>query len=351
MAILYMDGFDAADYTQRWNISQEHGSFAPTLGLVTGRFGTGQAVSIKSSGSSQAGGLAHAITASTTFRFGAAVCVTAISPGDFPLLVIPGLGGTVGNITVQGTSMGSIVVRKHSSSYGAWQTISSTIIATSSENYSINQWFYFEVEYTPGSNPNGRVIVRKNGNVIIDFTGDTRSTTAITKSDAIIIAGGYSAGPTVYWDDIYVNDSAGAQNNTFMGDVEVKLLSPNGNGAHSDFVGSDSNSTDNYDLINDATFTDYVESSTVGAKDSYLLENVSNVNVHAVQSVVRGAQAGGGMAAIKPFVRVSGVDYPGSTQYLGQQTVSMNIYEVNPATATVWTDNDINGTEVGVEVV
>lgn len=351
MAILCMDGFDAGDYTQRWNISQEHGSFAPTLALITGRFGTGQAVSIKSTGSSQGAGLARAMTPSSTFRFGAAICVTGISPGDFPLLVIPGLGGTVGNITIQGTSMGSIVVRKHSASYGAWQTISSTVIATSSENYSINQWFYFEVEYTPGSNPNGRVIIRKNGNTIIDFTGDTRSTTSIVKSDAIIIAGGYSAGPTVYWDDIYINDSTGAQNNAFMGDVEVKLLSPNGNGSHSQFVGSDGNSTDNYDLINDTTYTDYVESSTVGAKDSYLLDNVSNVNVHAVQSVVRGAQAGGGMAAIKPFVRISGVDYLGATQYLGQQTVSTNIYELNPATSTAWTDNDVNGTEVGVEVV
>jgi hypothetical protein len=57
------------------------------------------------------------------------------------------------------------------------------------------------------------------------------------------------------------------------------------------------------------------------------------------------------MAAIKPFVRVGGVDYSGQTQYLGQQTVSTNVYEVNPATATTWTDNDVNATEVGVEVV
>lgn len=351
MAILYMDGFDAADYTQRWSVSQESPAYPPTLALVTGRFGSGQAVSIKATHTSSPSGLAKSFTASTTFRFGAAICITAASAGDFPLFVIPGLGGTVGNITIQGTTLGTFVVRRHSTSYGPWQTIGSAVIATSSGNYSVGQWFYFEIEYTPGSNPNGRIIIRKNGVVIVDFTGDSRSTTAITKSDAIIIAGGYSNGPAVYWDDIYINDSTGAQNNAFMGDVEVKLLSPNGNGAYSQFVGSDSNSTDNFDLINDTTLTDYVESSTVGAKDSYLLDNVSNVNVHAVQSVIRGAQAGGGMAAIKPFVRVGGVDYPGQTQYLGQQTVSTNVYEVNPATSTTWTDNDVNATEVGVEVV
>lgn len=353
MALLYMDGFDTGDYSQRWTTAVENATYPPVISLVTGRFGYGQAISLKGGHDNFTGGIAKSFLSSTaTIRFGGAVKLATTPSEDFPLLFIPAFAGSFGNICLKATTAGGLVLIRQGSAYGTWQFVSgSTTLAAASEGLAVGQWAYLEVEYLPASNPTGRFILRKNGTVILDYSGDTRSSTSVTKPDMIILTGGFSPAPTIYWDDFYIADTSGSYNNTFKGDVEVRALTPNANGTYSQFTGSDGNSTDNYDLINDTTYTDYVESSTVGQKDSYQLEDVSNMNVHAVQSVVRGAQTSGGMAAVRPFVRVGSTDYPGTTQYLGQQNVSTNIFEANPATSAAWTAADVNGTEVGIEVV
>ena len=353
MALLYMDGFDTGDYAQRWLLAVQSAANQPVISLATGRFGYGQVVTIRSSHASFTGGLVRNFNVSgSTVRVGVAINMSATPSNNFPLISFPAFGGSLANVYLQATTTGSLVLVKQSSNYDMWQfTTAATYLVTATEGLIANQWAYLEIEYTPGSNPNGRFIVRKNGLVIMDYTGDTRSSTSITKPEMVMIAGGYSGGPTVSFDDFYIADTSGTQNNAFLGDIEVRALAPNGNGTYSQFAGSDGNSVDNYAIINNTTYTDYVESSTVGQKDSYQLADLSGVNVKAVQSVVRGAQASGGMAAVRPFLRIGTTDYPGTTQYLGQQTISTNIFETNPATSAAWTQTDVNGTELGIEVV
>jgi hypothetical protein len=348
-----MDGFDTGDYAQRWMTVAENATLPAVINLVSGRFGYGQAVSLEGAHSNFTGGLAKSfLSATATIRFGMAVKLTEAPSEEFAFILIPGFAGSYANMFIKVTTAGGLVAVRHSSNNSMWTiNVGTTILAAASEGLPLNQWAYLEVEYLPASNPTGRIIIRKNGTIILDYTGDTRSTTSVTKPDMIVISPGYSPAPTIVIDDFYLTDTSGSYNNTFKGDVEVRALAPNGNGTYSQFTGSDGNSVDNYDLINDTTYTDYVESSTVGNKDSYQLEDVSGVNIHAAQSVVRGAQTSGGMAAVRPFVRVGSTDYPGGTQYLGQQNVSTHIYEVNPATSAAWTAGDINNTEVGVEVV
>lgn len=353
MALLYMDGFDQGDYAQRWTTAVSNSTYPPVINLVPGRFGYGQAISIEGGHSNFTAGIAKSfVSATATIRFGVAVKLTEVPSEPFPIIMIPAFAGSFGNIHLQGTVAGGLALILQSSIYDMWQfTTGNTTLATASEGLSVGQWAYLEIEYLPAANPTGRFILRKNDIIILDYTGNTRSSTSITKPDMIVLTGGFYPAPTIHFDDFYLLDTSGSYNNAFKGDVEVRALAPNGNGNYSQFTGSDGNSVDNYDLVNDATYTDYVESSTVGQKDSYQLENLSGVNVHAVQSVVRGAQTSGGMAAVRPFVRVGSTDYPGATQYLGQQNISTNIYEVNPATSTPWTETDVNGTEVGIEVV
>lgn len=352
MALLFMDGFDTGDYAQRWSVAVSNSTYPSAINLVTGRFGYGQAISIEGGHSNFTGGIARSFLSSTaTIRVGVAVKMTEAPSEEFPLIMIPALAGSFGNMFIKVTVAGGLAAVLQSSTYDMWQIVTgTTTLAVASEGLSVNQWAYLEVEYLPATST-GRVIVRKNGIVVLDYTGTTRSSTSVTKPDMVVLIGGFSPAPTMHFDDFYITDTSGSYNNTFKGDIEVRALAPNGNGNYSQFVGSDGNSTDNYDLINDTTYTDYVESSTVGQKDSYQLENLTGMNVHAVQSVVRGAQASGGMAAIRPFVRIGTTDYPGGTQYLGQQNVATNIFEANPATSTTWTANDINNAEVGVEVV
>lgn len=75
-----------------------------------------------------------------------------------------------------------------------------------------------------------------------------------------------------------VDDTAtsGAAWNDFPGEPTVTGILPNGNGNSSQLVGSDADSVDNYQHIDETTTndTDYVESPTDGNKDTYTYGNV-----------------------------------------------------------------------------
>lgn len=95
------------------------------------------------------------------------------------------------------------------------------------------------------------------------------------------ISYGVQGGCTIV-DDVYLCNGAGSRNNDFLGDCHVAAFLADGNGAHSDWVGSDGNSSDNYALLNPTTDTGYVETSTPGAIDTYTFEDAAGTDVFGV---------------------------------------------------------------------
>lgn len=142
-----------------------------------------------------------------------------------------------------------------------------TLLATSTLPVQPGQWVHLDHRVTI-ADAGGRVVVKLNGDTVIDFTGDTRNG-ANASADRVRLNG---VGASYYrFDDVVLCDANGAVNNDHPGDCAVSGLLPNGNGTTSQLVGSDGNSVDNYLLVDDATpaTADYVESSTVGDKDTY----------------------------------------------------------------------------------
>lgn len=351
MALIYMDGFDAGDHAPRWTTVSSNPGWTTTRTLTTGRLGTGQALQVASSSTSAVGvdtaGVTRYFTAAPTLYFGAAVMVNYSGAGS-QLLHFGGFGG-YGNIGIWLSASLGITVWRHVSAF-EWSTSSGTGLASASEGLVVNQWAYLEVMVTV-ADVGGRVVIKKNGNTILDYTGDTRSHASVTGTDHVILAGNTNNVRFATWDDIYIADSTGTNNNDFLGDIQVSVLTPNGNGTYSQLTGSDGNSTDNYLLVNDAlTPASYVEGVTVGNKDSYALSDTTGVDIKAVQTAIQGDQVDAGAAAINPFLRVSGVDYMAPTQNLGQGTVNTHVFDVNPATSSPWTQTDINNTELGIEI-
>ena len=89
------------------------------------------------------------------------------------------------------------------------------------------------------------------------------------------------------FDDVYLVDTS-APNGDFLGDVRVAYLAPNGNGASSQFVGSDLNSVDNYLLVDEVPAnddTDYVQSDVLNNIDTYALADLP-ANAGVVKSVM-----------------------------------------------------------------
>jgi hypothetical protein len=149
-------------------------------------------------------------------------------------------------------------------------------------------------------------------------------------------------------------DSTGSANNTYPGDIAVIRRLPNANGTYSQFTGSDGNSVNNYQQVDEAPSdtSDYNYATTSAQKDSYGVEDLpaATISVVGVRAVAKCAKSGAGLAGMSVFVRENGTDtfgpdVPLSTSFSWQGD---EIREVAPSTDAAWTVSDVNSMEIGV---
>lgn len=199
----------------------------------------------------------------------------------------------------------------------------------------------------------GTYEVRINGANVLSGTGaDTRNggTGVITVAAILFARSGQ------IFDDLYICDSSGSVNNDFLGDRRVDTYYPSGNGNSSQMVGSDSNSTDNYLLVDETPpndDTDYVQSDVVNNKDTYLFQDMSHTpaSISGVMVVMNSKKDDAGSRSLCSVTRSGGTDYDGSTQALSTSyTYYKQILETDPATAAAWTQSGFNSAEFGVKV-
>ena len=221
----------------------------------------------------------------------------------------------------------------------------------------IKSWCHIEFKVKHHATA-GTVDVRVNGISIISATSLDTIGTANTYIDSFGItqtSGGYVH--DVYVDDLYVLDGSGsAPYNDFLGDVKVEVIYPDGNGNSSGMTGSDGNSVNNFELVdeNPVVTTDYVEGSTEGNKDTYAMDNLgagTSDSVYGVQVSLVQQKDDTGTKYLRPVIRRGSTDYVGTSVSLTTSwTCSTEIWEQDPSTSLDWTVTNINGMEVGQEV-
>jgi hypothetical protein len=127
----------------------------------------------------------------------------------------------------------------------------------------------------------GYIIVKLEGTTVISLANiDTQVGGSDLVTSVTISGMSYEyTGQFTVIDDIYLLNGAGTTNNDFLGDCNVAGILPSGNGTHSDWVGSDGNSTDNYALVDEGFLgvlqSDYVAAYTIGATDTYTFADLS----------------------------------------------------------------------------
>ena len=217
-------------------------------------------------------------------------------------------------------------------------------------------WHYFEIRVKVDDTV-GEIELRVDGVTAIGpLTGvDTRNggTAQIT---TLAFDVGTSPFNSYYFDDVYICDTTGSIANDFLGDVRVQAIMPNGNGNSSQLLGSDSNTTDNYLLVDDPNAPDddttYVESSTVGEKDTYAYGNITAITgtIHAVQPIVWARKTDAGARTVKTIARLGGVEEDGPAKTLGLTYGQVyDIRHTKPGGGQ-WTIADVNSAEFGVKV-
>jgi hypothetical protein len=334
MALLFMDGFDADDTTLKWDVGTS-GS-----GSATTRFGSGRSVVTTF--------INKNLTASSEITTGFATRTGQTAPQiGFNVSFYGDAGGTQHITVMRNTTTGLIQVRRGSTS--------GTLLATGTKVLQQQIWNYIEIRVVI-SDSVGVVEVRVDGAATpdISFSGDTKNAGTATTIDRATY---YSDSAfSMYYDDLYILDSTGTTNTTFLGDVRVQALVPNGNGNYSQLTGSDGNSTDNYLLVDELPYVtaDYVGSFNAGDKDSYTLSDLvsGTATVFGVQNNIIASKDDAYVAQARPFLRLGGTDYNGTTQTFNTSYQTYyNMYNQNPATSTNWTVSDVNTAESGFEVL
>ncbi len=236
-------------------------------------------------------------------------------------------------------------------------TRNGTSLGTGTIPITIGAWAYFELKVKI-DDTTGTVQTWINGTADLNLTGqDTRNGAAAQVNLFEMVISGVASGATHDFDDFVLLDTnGGSPNNDHIGDVRVEFLLPNGNGNSSQFVGSDANSTDNYLLVDDPEIPDndttYVESSTVGNKDTYAYENLTpgTGTVYFVQPIPYARKSDAGTRSIVSVARLSATEVDSAASTLSATYLYYpDIRETKPG-GGVWTISDVNSAEFGVKV-
>lgn len=333
MSLLFMDGFASGDYAAKWDVS------------VTFNGGTAS-VSPRVSGcyyfNSTAGSdLYKYINASSQVFVGFGIYS---SSNSFYLSFYGDSGGSQHISVVRNSTSGLLEIRRGSSG--------GTLLATGTTPVALNTWHYLEMSATI-SDTVGEVHIRLNGSSTdeVSFTGDTKNGGTATSIDRVRFSIGISR-----LTDVYILNSTGTLNNTFLGDVVVRTLRPTGNGTDSQLTGSDGNQVDNYALVDElpVNSADYVGSPTSGQCDTYTMADLPAgiTTIYAMQINSRMAKDDATNGSVRVALRSGGSLYysavrPLFTSYVGYY----DLYETDPATSARWLVSSINTLEVGMEVV
>jgi hypothetical protein len=322
MALLFMDGFDAGDFIQKgWS----GGSSSTTT-----RFGSGRSLA-------NPGRLKFTASAQIIVGFAAVTGYTNNFNGYMFGLFTD--GGSIAHLLFN-VDVSGILVYKGGS-----------IIATGALPGTFNPglWNYYEVSATIATT-GGTVVVRVNGQTVVNFTGNTRNGGTSTNIDAIAQSQYFAAST---YDDLYVCDATGpAPWNTFLGDVRVLTSTPNGAGSSTQFTAS---SGANYTTVNELPFSasQYVQSGTVGQRDTYTMADIPATvsSVLGVQNNIITKKTDTGPMNAKPAIVSGGNVYYGAAVPLtGNDVTVVDVRNINPATGAQWSVTDVNNLEAGAEV-
>lgn len=335
-----MEGFDhlaQGDLVpHKWD-AWSHG--ISSTGFVAGRIGGGNAWS-------QIYGdrtLDKIIDAQGTWIVGAAMAFSPINQNGFAIIKLMDGATNQVELRYEFATKKLYVTRNGTTILGPGVVVTKTSL-----------WHYYELRVVI-SDMVGEVEVRVDGNTYLSGTLlDTRNGGATVDTIRFGDRGNFDG--TQILDDIYICDGTGsAPTNTFLGDVKVESIFPSGNGNSSVLVGSDGNSIDNYLLVDESapnSDTDYVESSTVGDKDTYAYGNLTATlgTVYGVQVLPWAKKTDAGARKIASIARLSGTEVDSADKTLfTDYSYYLDVREAKPG-GGVWTITDVNAAEFGVKV-
>lgn len=252
---------------------------------------------------------------------------------------------------------------------GSWYVYAgATQLGTFADTMRFEDWFHIGIDFKIDA-ASGWCYVYFNGVAMLSYSGKTDYGAATFDTPCLgPNLNGDNWAALFYLDNFYFDDSTGEGATAAVPMSLFKSLRPNTNGNYSDWVGSDGNSVNNYQLIFDTYNTTlatvmslYVEGTTTGDQDSYALD-AQNIHpsyafltdasdIIAVHHRMCGLEEAATSEQYRPFLRYSGTDDTGTLVDLG---TSVDMYDESFPLAPgggAWGYDEIADLEAGVEVV
>lgn len=230
-----------------------------------------------------------------------------------------------------------------------------TEIATSADGLILlGVWNYIEWK-TFIDDVNGTTEVKLNGVTVLTFAGDTKNNTVGTGADRIRIGSTESVVVEFMLDDLYICDSTGAINNTFLGEIKVSTIRPTAAG---DVTGlTPVGVAANWDCVNDSpshdTDTTYVNSAVAGTRDLYQVADLTDnpATIFAVRPLIMARKDDTVTRSVAVVVKSGAVEWVGSDFVLGTSySLKQENLLLDPTDSLAWTPAKVNAAQFGVKV-
>jgi hypothetical protein len=227
-----------------------------------------------------------------------------------------------------------------------------TLIGDSTAGIAIaqNVWNYIEC-LTSVSATVGIVTIMLNGVQIFTFTGNT-------KAQATAIIGFIKLGTNsnTYIQDVYVLDSTGTYNNTFLGDCRISAYNAAGVGTAGINQYTANGAATVWQCTKDATPDDdatYASDNTPGDRMSVTAATTALTGgFAAVVHVSRVRKDDAGTRTVAQTITSGGVDAVASNVNPGTSyAYHLQISEVDPNTSVPWLQAGFNAVQMGLETV
>lgn len=226
------------------------------------------------------------------------------------------------------------------------------LIATGTFTFVADTWYRIQVRLVidPSS---GIFQIKVNDTLDIDFSGDTDD--AGPHSVNVIKLGHQSTTGASYYDDIVIHNSAGSSPTSWLGDLRIETLRPDGAGDSSDSTPSTGTRHEAVDDsgVNDGDTT-YVAMG-LNDEDLYTASNLSftPTTIHSVVTNVVCRADGTTPRKIRGKVKTSSTEGNGTAKDVFFGSVYRTVqdsFPTDPTTATAWTETGVNGMQIGQEV-
>lgn len=229
-----------------------------------------------------------------------------------------------------------------------------TVLATGTTDIIAGNYYYIEFKATINGTT-GAVELKLNAATDASASNvDTLNTATATVNNVRFRSSSESASATTDIDDIYVLDGSGSSNTTFLGDVRVECLFPEGAGALTQWTPSAGQNYQDVDESDPNDDTDYVQTSTATNTDTYTFTDLTPTTgtVKGVQINIVARKDDAGTRTIAPVIRQSSSNQVGSNQNITTNFAHYRqIYDVNPHTSVAFTISEVNADEFGIRLV